>query len=229
MEEGSHFRGGAVHAFWMPLHAYCERVGGNFYGFDGVVFCSGCYGHAFPGFVYSLMMKTVYIKGRSDISPEQRAAFRADVVTYFIPGSGLLHMIKSFAWNKGHILPDTSAAGYAHDLHAPADGKDWFFRGKNLFHKSDLEQIDRNISSAVPVFWLFAEKERRDVSASAEQESVEQPDIFLQDMVAADQRQDDRDAFSVADRLNVWIGHELPVFRKTAHDDSDNRFHSELL
>lgn len=71
MKKGAHLRGGAVHAFRVPLHAHCEGMGGYFYGFDSVVFCSGSYGYTFSGSVNSLMMKAVYIKGRSDISPEQ--------------------------------------------------------------------------------------------------------------------------------------------------------------
>ena len=229
MKKGAHLRGGAVHAFRMPLYAYCERMRGYFYGFDSVVLCSGCYGHTFSGPVYGLMMKAVYIKGRSDISPEQRAALDADVVAHLAPGSGLLHMIKGFTGDKGHVLPDTSSAGYAHDLHAPADGKDRLLRGENLFHKPDLKQIYSNVSLSVSVFRFFSKEQRCDVPASTEQESITEPDIFFEDMVAADQRKDNRYASGVADRLNVGIGYKLAVFRKTAHDDSDNRFHSALL
>ena len=63
-------------------------------------------------------------------------------------------------------------------------------------HEADLEQIHRNVSPAVPFLRLFSEQERRDVIAAAEEKSVAQSGVFVQQVIAPHERKYERDAFA---------------------------------
>ena len=85
-----------------------------------------------------------------------------------------LHVVERLPGDQGHVLPDRASAGDTQDLHSPAYGKDRLAGFQDTFHEADLEQIYGNVSLAVPFLRFFAEQERRDVIAAAEEKSVAQ-------------------------------------------------------
>src|SRR5699024_6533436 len=95
--------------------------------------------------------------------------------------------------------------------------------------EADLKEIHSDACLSIPVFRFFAEEERGNVTASAEEKSVAELHILCKDAVAADQRKDDGKAVGIPDRLNIRIGDKLQVSGKAADDDSDFRFHRMLL
>lgn len=96
---------------------------------------------------------------------------------------------------------------------------------EDALHEPDLEEIHGNICFAVSVPGLFSEQERRDIISSAEEEAVAEFYIFIDHMVAAHEREDERQPSGIPDGLDIRIGDELAVFCETADDDTDFRFH----
>ena len=94
-----------------------------------------------------------------------------------------------------------------------------------MFHKPDLEQVHGDVCLTVPVLRFLAEEQRGDVFTAAEKKTIAEPDIFIDHVVAADERQDHRKPFGVPYRLDIRVSDELAVLCKTADNNTDPWFH----
>ena len=229
MKEIPHFRGTPVHAFRVPLDTYGKWMTFQFNCLNSSVLRAGADHNPLSGSVDCLMVETVYIETASGIFPEAGSTFCADPMADFFTGSGLLHVVEGVTGNEGHILPDRTPAGYVEDLHSPADGEHRFSRGKNPFHEPDLKEIYGNACFTISVFRFFAEEQRGDISAAAEEKSVAEICVLRKDAVAPDKRKNERESVGIADGLNIWISDKLSVSGEPADNDSDFRLHRILL
>lgn len=138
-------------------------------------------------------------------------------------------MVEGFSGRQREILPDGSSAGYIQHLHAAADGQDWFAGTEDLSHKPDMEQIDRDICTAIPGAGIFSGQKRGNVLTAAEKKAVAELYIFTEKPVTAHDGDDERQPFRVADGLDVRVRDELAVAVKAADNDSDLWFHDSSM
>ena len=76
---------------------------------------------------------------------------------------------------------------------------------KDALHEPDLEKVHGNICFSVPVPGFFPEKKRRDIISPAEEEAVAEFYIFIDHVVAAHEREDERQPFGIPDGLDIGI------------------------
>ena len=138
-------------------------------------------------------------------------------------------MIQDFSGDQRHVLPDGAAASHIQDLHSPADGEYRLPGSEDPLHKTDLKEIYRNIRLSVSFPRFFPEQERSDIIAAAEEESVAESCILVQQMIAAYKGQDDGNSLCVPDGLDIRIGDKVSVLRKASGDYTDSGFHMKLL
>ena len=93
MKQISHFRGGTVHAFGMPLDAESKGMVLNFNCLDCSVLSPGAYRYAFSGLVHSLMVEAVHIEAGSGTFFQPASPLDPYPVADFAAAGRLLHMV----------------------------------------------------------------------------------------------------------------------------------------
>ena len=191
----------------MPLHRQAKGMSGQFDGFHQTIFSVSNRLHAAGQLLYSLMVQAIHFEKRRAQDFDQSAVFphRHRVRQMVARPIGKIIVLRGLRFLFGNVSVKRPSQAHIHYLKAPANAEERLSSRNDCIQQIEFQLVSLRVNSIDFGMRNRAVISRSNIPAAGEQDSVQTSKKTLEGLFAQPQRNQDRAASSLAERLHIRL------------------------